>query len=96
MQYGDEASPSIISAGRALLVKMLTTVEPHGIFGSNFVYIFVFYHCPAIIVYNRLTVFTVLTVFYCQSVTIEALLSVSVSTKRHVYFSMDLCFKTDR
>ena len=47
MQYGDEASPSIILACRALLVKMLTTVEPHGIFGSNFVYIYVFYHCPA-------------------------------------------------
>ena len=39
MQKGDEASPSIILAGRALLVKMLITVEPHGIFGSNFVYI---------------------------------------------------------
>ena len=25
-------------AGRALLVKMLITHEPHGLFGSNFVY----------------------------------------------------------
>ena len=48
MQNGDEASPSIILAGRALLVKMLITVKPHGIYiGSNFVYIYVFYHCPA-------------------------------------------------
>ena len=28
MQNGDEASPSIILAGRALLVKMLLTLEP--------------------------------------------------------------------
>ena len=34
----DAASPSIILAGRALLVKMRITHEPHGIFGSNFVY----------------------------------------------------------
>ena len=32
MQKGD-------MAGRALLVKMLITLEPHGIFGSNFVYL---------------------------------------------------------
>ena len=38
MQKGDEASPSIILAGQALLVKMLITLEPRGIFGSNFVY----------------------------------------------------------
>ena len=36
MQKGDEASPSIILAGRALLVKMLINLEPHGIFGSDF------------------------------------------------------------
>ena len=34
MQNGDEALPSIILAGRALLVKMLITVEPHGIFAQ--------------------------------------------------------------
>ena len=34
----DETSLSIIFAGRALMVKMLITLEPHGIFGSNFVY----------------------------------------------------------
>ena len=28
---GNEASPSIILAGRALLVKMLITLEPHGL-----------------------------------------------------------------
>ena len=39
MKKGDKASPSIILAGQALLVKMLITLEPHGIFGSNFVYL---------------------------------------------------------
>ena len=39
MQKGDEASPSIILAGRALLVKMLITLEPRGAFGSNFEYL---------------------------------------------------------
>ena len=38
MQNGDEASPSIILAGRALLMKMLITLELRGIFVSNFVY----------------------------------------------------------
>ena len=42
MKKGDEASPSIIFAGRALLVKMLITLEPDGIFGSNFVYFCIF------------------------------------------------------
>ena len=46
-----------------------------------------------IIDYNRLTV---LTVFYCPPITIEALLCASVGTKRPVYFSMDLRFNTDR
>ena len=39
MKKGDEATPSIILAGRALLVKMFVTLEPHGIFDSNFVYL---------------------------------------------------------
>ena len=39
MEKGDQASPSIILAGRALLVKMLITFEPHGIFVSNVVYL---------------------------------------------------------
>ena len=38
MQNGDEASPSIILAGKALLVKRLSTLEPHGIFSSNFAF----------------------------------------------------------
>ena len=38
MKKCNESSPSIILAGRALLVKMLITFEPHAIFGSNFVY----------------------------------------------------------
>ena len=39
MENCDEASPSIILASEALLVKMLITLEPDGIFGSNFVYL---------------------------------------------------------
>ena len=39
MKKCDEASPSIILADQALLVKMLITLKPHGIFGSSFVYL---------------------------------------------------------
>ena len=39
MKKGEEASLSIILAGRALLVKMLITLELDGIFGSNFLYL---------------------------------------------------------
>ena len=42
MKKGDKASPNIILAGRALLVKIRITLEPHYIiiiFGSNFVHI---------------------------------------------------------
>ena len=42
MKKCDEASPSIILTGLALLVKMLITLEPDVIFASNFVYIYVF------------------------------------------------------
>ena len=38
MPVADEALPSIILVGRALLVKMLITLELHGIFASTFVY----------------------------------------------------------
>ena len=38
-EKGDEASPSIILVGLALLVTLLMTLEPHGIFGSNLVYL---------------------------------------------------------
>ena len=44
MQNGDEASPSISPAGRYdRLVKMLITLEPHGIhvFVSNFAYLYI-------------------------------------------------------
>ena len=42
MQNDDKgASPSIISAGRGVLVKMLITLEPHGIFQSNFAYLYI-------------------------------------------------------
>ena len=37
----DEASPNIILAGQALLVKMLITLE------MQIVYTYVFLHCPA-------------------------------------------------
>ena len=40
MKKCDEASPSIILASHALLVKMLIALEWDGIFGSNFVYFF--------------------------------------------------------
>ena len=42
MKKCEEASPSIILAGRALLVKMLITPEPRYAFGSNFEYFFIF------------------------------------------------------
>ena len=42
MRNGDEASPSIILAGLALLVKMLIT----GSLVQNF-FTYVFKHCPA-------------------------------------------------
>ena len=35
----DESLLSMISAGCGQLVKMLITLEPHGIFGSNFAYL---------------------------------------------------------
>ena len=38
-EKGEEASRSILLADRALLMKMLITLEPHGTFGSNFVYL---------------------------------------------------------
>ena len=40
MQKGNEASSSIILAIRALLVKMIITLEPHCIFGSNWVHMY--------------------------------------------------------
>ena len=46
MQNGYESSSSIILAGQALLVNMLITLGPHGIFGS-ILYTYVFLHCPA-------------------------------------------------
>ena len=39
MNIYDEASQSIILAGQDLLMKMLITLEPGGIYGSNFVYL---------------------------------------------------------
>ena len=39
----DETSPSIILAGRALLVKMHITIEPRYAFGSNFECFFSFF-----------------------------------------------------
>ena len=45
MQNGDEALPSIILAGRALLMKMFIPLEPLGIFCSDLGTI-VFQHFP--------------------------------------------------
>ena len=39
MKKCDEASLSFILAGRALLVKIIITLEPDGIYGSNFIYL---------------------------------------------------------
>ena len=44
MQNGDEASLNIVWAGQALLVKMLITLEPCGIFCSD-LYTIVSYYC---------------------------------------------------
>ena len=41
MQKGDKASPNILLACRALLVKMIITLELHGIFGLNFVDLYI-------------------------------------------------------
>ena len=41
MQNSGEASPSIILASQALWVKMLISLEPHDIYGPNFVYLFI-------------------------------------------------------
>ena len=41
MKKCDEASPSVILVGQAHLVKMLITLEPDGIFDSNFVYLYI-------------------------------------------------------
>ena len=38
MQNDDVGLPSIILAGRGIIVIMLITFEPHGIFLSNFAY----------------------------------------------------------
>ena len=38
----DEGLLNFISAGCGQLVKMLITLEPHGIYGSNFAYLFIF------------------------------------------------------
>ena len=39
MQNGDEALSIIVLAGQALLMKMLITLEPCSVFGSNFEYL---------------------------------------------------------
>ena len=39
MKKCDKGSQSIVLAGLALLVKMLITLEPDGMFGSNFIYL---------------------------------------------------------
>ena len=46
MQNGDEASPSNILAGKALLVKMLITLG-RMVYFVYIMYAYVFKHCPA-------------------------------------------------
>ena len=41
MQKDDEAFLSISQAGHGQLVKMLITLEPHGIFSLNFAYLYI-------------------------------------------------------
>ena len=53
MKKFDEASPSFILAGRALLVKLLITLEPDGIFGSNFVYLDMYFNIVQPLVYKK-------------------------------------------
>ena len=44
----DKGLLRIISTGCGQLVKMLITLEPDGIFGSNFAYLFILtFNCPA-------------------------------------------------
>ena len=52
MQNVDEGSPSINLAGQALLVKMLITLEPHGIFSSNFACFYIL-HCLDTVMLNK-------------------------------------------
>ena len=47
----NEALLSISPAGRGQLVQMLITLEPHGIFGSNFEYQYIL-HCPTACMQN--------------------------------------------
>ena len=44
MLNGDEGLPSIILAGRGLLVKMLITLEPHVLFYSIKIYIIIHFN----------------------------------------------------
>ena len=46
MEKSEEASPSNILAGRALLVKMLITMD-RMVYFVQIVYTYVFYLCPA-------------------------------------------------
>ena len=47
MQNGDEASRSIDLAGRALLLKILITLEPHGmVCFYQILLASIFLHCP--------------------------------------------------
>ena len=75
MQNGDEASSSIILAGQALLVKMLITLKPRGIFTSNFVY---------------LCTFNIVRPLPCKTLT-EALPSIILASQTDYYISNSGC-----
>ena len=62
MPKGGEASPSIILAGRALLVKMIITFEPRYAFGSNIEYFFVFFY---LFIFLSFFVFIYIYIYIC-------------------------------
>ena len=67
MKQGDEASPSRILAGRALLVKKLITLKPFYAFGSkkiNLSFFYSFFHIYFIIIIISFSFFAFL-IFLC-------------------------------
>ena len=64
MKKGDKASPSIILAGRALLVKMLITLEPHYASGSNFEYSFLLFSFLLFSIFFFSFIFSFLFIFF--------------------------------
>ena len=57
MKKDEEASPCIILAGQALLVKMFITFGPHSIILFKFCILIQFEHCPATDMPELLSIF---------------------------------------